>query len=75
MDYEAWSAVDGFIVDTLAPHDEALAAAVEASEQAGLPAIQVSPPQGKPGLGDRSPGSCGLVFPLSQQWRIESVLI
>ena len=31
----------------LAPHDEALDAALAASEAAGLPAIQVSPPQGK----------------------------
>jgi predicted O-methyltransferase YrrM len=47
VDHEAWSAVDEFISGTLAPHDEALAAAVRASEEAGLPAIQVSPPQGK----------------------------
>ena len=31
----------------LAPHDEALAAALAAAEAAGLPAIQVTPPQGK----------------------------
>jgi len=31
----------------LAPHDPALDAALEASERADLPAIQVSPPQGK----------------------------
>jgi len=47
MDHETWSAVDDFVSRTLAPHDEALTAAVRASEEAGLPAIQVSPPQGK----------------------------
>jgi predicted O-methyltransferase YrrM len=31
----------------LAPHDDALDAALRASDEAGLPAIQVSPPQGK----------------------------
>ena len=31
----------------MAPHDPALEAALEASEEAGLPPIQVSPPQGK----------------------------
>jgi predicted O-methyltransferase YrrM len=43
---EAWSAVDDYVAEMLAPHDEALAAAVRASEEAGLPQIQVSPPQG-----------------------------
>lgn len=47
MDHETWAAVDEFISAALAPHDEALAAAVRASEEAGLPSIQVSPPQGK----------------------------
>ncbi len=47
MNPESWSAVDEFISGTLAPHDEALEAAVRASEEAGLPSIQVSPPQGK----------------------------
>jgi len=42
-----WSAVDDYVTELLAPHDEALAAALQASEAAGLPAIQVSPPQGK----------------------------
>jgi predicted O-methyltransferase YrrM len=46
VDYEAWSAVDDFISGTLVPDDEALEAAVQASGEAGLPAIQVSPPQG-----------------------------
>jgi predicted O-methyltransferase YrrM len=47
MDLETWSAVDDFISGTLVPHDHALEAAVRASDEAGLPAIQVSPPQGK----------------------------
>ncbi|HEX3173925.1 MAG TPA: O-methyltransferase [Solirubrobacterales bacterium] len=42
-----WSAVDEYIAATLAGDDEALEAAVHASEEAGLPSIQVSPPQGK----------------------------
>jgi predicted O-methyltransferase YrrM len=44
---EAWSAVDEYVSGLLVPHDEALEAALRASEAAGLPAIQVSPPQGK----------------------------
>jgi predicted O-methyltransferase YrrM len=41
------SAVDEYVTATLAPHDEVLEAALEASEEAGLPAIQVSPPQAR----------------------------
>lgn len=44
---EAWSAVDEYVAGLLAPHDEALDAAVRASSEAGLPSIQVSPPQGR----------------------------
>lgn len=44
---EQWSAVDEYVGDRLAPHDAALEAALSAGEEAGLPAIQVSPPQGK----------------------------
>lgn len=44
---EQWSAVDEYVAGLLAPHDSALEAALSASEAAGLPAIQVSPPQGK----------------------------
>lgn len=44
---ERWSAVDRYVEGLLAPHDEALDAALQASERAGLPQIQVSPPQGK----------------------------
>jgi predicted O-methyltransferase YrrM len=47
MDQDTFSAVDRFIGETIAPEDEALAAAVADAEEAGLPAIQVSPPQGK----------------------------
>lgn len=47
MAQEAWSAVDGYVGGLLAPHDEALDAALRAAEEAGLPSIQVSPPQGK----------------------------
>jgi predicted O-methyltransferase YrrM len=44
---EHWSAVDEYVTGLLAPNDAALEAAIDASEAAGLPAIQVSPPQGK----------------------------
>jgi predicted O-methyltransferase YrrM len=44
---EVWSAVDEFVGETLVPHDEALQGALDAAEAAGLPSIQVSPPQGK----------------------------
>lgn len=43
---ETWRAVDDYVGGLLAPHDEALDAAVRSSEEAGLPSIQVSPPQG-----------------------------
>ena len=44
---ETWAGVDAYVGGLLAPHDEALEAALAAAEEAGLPAIQVSPPQGK----------------------------
>ncbi|HEX3325231.1 MAG TPA: O-methyltransferase [Solirubrobacterales bacterium] len=47
MAAETWTAVDEYVAGLLAPHDEALEAALRASEAAGLPGIQVSPPQGK----------------------------
>ncbi|HET6998492.1 MAG TPA: O-methyltransferase [Solirubrobacterales bacterium] len=47
MDQETFSAVDEFVAATLVPHDEALQAALDAAEAAGLPQIQVSPPQGR----------------------------
>jgi predicted O-methyltransferase YrrM len=47
MDQGAFAAVDQFIGETIVEEDEALKGAVEAAGEAGLPAIQVSPPQGK----------------------------
>jgi predicted O-methyltransferase YrrM len=47
MDEKLFAAVDAFIGETVVAEDAALRAAVEAAEAAGLPAIQVSPPQGK----------------------------
>jgi predicted O-methyltransferase YrrM len=44
---ETWTAVDDYVAGLLAPHDEALKTALRTSEDAGLPAIQVSPAQGK----------------------------
>jgi predicted O-methyltransferase YrrM len=47
VDQETFAAVDRFIGETIVREDEALLGAVEAAEAAGLPSIQVSPPQGK----------------------------
>jgi predicted O-methyltransferase YrrM len=47
MDEKTWLAVDEFVGETLVPEDEALRGALDAAEAAGLPAIQVSPPQGR----------------------------
>ncbi|MFF5566574.1 O-methyltransferase [Streptomyces sp. NPDC012623] len=47
MSQEQWTAVDRYFTDQLAPSDEALAAALAASDAAGLPAINVTPNQGK----------------------------
>ena len=44
---ELWEKVDRYIGETLVQPDEALAAALEASDEAGLPAISVSPSHGK----------------------------
>jgi len=44
---DQWTAVDEYVAELLAPNDTALEAALIASENGGLPAIQVSPPQGK----------------------------
>src|SRR5215470_8127834 len=44
---EQWTAVDEYVNDLLIGSDPALEAALEASTAAGLPAIAVSPPQGK----------------------------
>jgi predicted O-methyltransferase YrrM len=42
-----WEAVDQYLADALIGDDPALDAALAASDEAGLPAIAVSPPQGK----------------------------
>lgn len=47
LDQETFEAVDAFVEKMLVPHDEALQGALGAAEAAGLPQIQVSPPQGK----------------------------
>jgi len=47
MSQDQWTAVDGYIVDCLVSPDAALAAALESSAAAGLPAIHVTPNQGK----------------------------
>jgi len=47
VDQETFAAVDAFIEETLVPPDESLQGALEAARQAGLPEIQVSPPQGR----------------------------
>ena len=47
MSQEQWTAVDGYINDSLVAPDPALSEAVRASAAAGLPPIAVSPNQGK----------------------------
>jgi predicted O-methyltransferase YrrM len=47
MEEQVFAEVDRFIGETIVAEDEALRAAVEAAEAAGLPSIQVSPPQGR----------------------------
>ena len=44
---DLWTAVDRYITDLLVRPDDSLDAALKASAAAGLPAINVSPPQGK----------------------------
>jgi predicted O-methyltransferase YrrM len=44
---EQWKAVDQYVVDLLLPPDAALQAALDVSAAAGMPSINVSPPQGK----------------------------
>lgn len=46
-DRDRWTAVDRFLADLFLPADAVLAAALEASDAAGLPAIGVTPLQGK----------------------------
>ncbi len=47
MAEKSWTAVDDLIADLFARPDPALDAALAASQRAGLPAIEVSPGQGK----------------------------
>lgn len=42
-----WTQVDSYLVDRLVPKDPDLEAALRASEEAGLPSINVAPNQGK----------------------------
>jgi predicted O-methyltransferase YrrM len=44
---DQWSGVDEYLADLLVEEDEPLRKALHASEEAGLPPIQVSPTQGK----------------------------
>ena len=47
MNQEQWSEVDGYFDGLFAPPDAVLEAALAATAEAGLPAINVSPTQGK----------------------------
>jgi predicted O-methyltransferase YrrM len=47
MSQELWTAVDRFVNDTLIPQDPVLDAALADGDTAGLPAISVTPAQGK----------------------------
>src|SRR5262245_35335369 len=47
MSKDIWRAVDEYIAARLLPSDPALDAALKASDEAGLPAIAVSPTHGK----------------------------
>ncbi len=47
MSQEQWDAVDRYLGDLLVPHDPALDGALHASDEAGLPPINVAPNQGK----------------------------
>ena len=47
MGPDTWSAVERYVTDLLVPPDPALDAAVEATEAAGIPQMQVSPIEGK----------------------------
>jgi len=47
MNQEQWTAVDRYITETVVPSDAVLDAAIEASAKAELPAIAVTPNQGK----------------------------
>ncbi|KIF70083.1 methyltransferase [Streptomyces sp. AcH 505] len=47
QEHELWDAVDRYFTDQLVPADDALSAALTASDAAGLPDINVAPNQGK----------------------------
>jgi predicted O-methyltransferase YrrM len=47
MDDKIFNAVDEFVVETIAADDAALAGAIEAAEAEDMPAIAVTPPQGR----------------------------
>jgi predicted O-methyltransferase YrrM len=47
MGQEQWTAVDNYLADLFIEQDFALQAALDSSKSAGLPAINVSPAQGK----------------------------
>jgi predicted O-methyltransferase YrrM len=47
MSEETWTAIDEYVAEQLIADDAALDTAMAASAEAGLPAIAVSPPQGK----------------------------
>ena len=47
MTEELWATVDRYLTDTIVKPDAALAAALDSSDAAGLPSINVSPSQGK----------------------------
>jgi len=47
MNQQIWTAVDTYLNEAMLPPDEALEAALAMSVDAGLPAIQVAPNQGK----------------------------
>ncbi|MCA1909050.1 MAG: O-methyltransferase, partial [Magnetospirillum sp.] len=47
MSKDVWGAVDDYFAQALMPADPVLDAALDASRQAGLPAINVAPNQGK----------------------------
>jgi predicted O-methyltransferase YrrM len=47
MEQEKWTAIDRYLTDHLVPSDPILEAALAANAAAGLPAIDVSPNQGK----------------------------
>ena len=47
MSQELWTSVDNYLSEVLVRQDKHLDDAVAASDAAGLPSIQVSPPQGK----------------------------